>query len=300
MFEAEVSAFCEMQTSPRTRTEYRKDLARWFGAGLPLTVDGVAEYKRYLESSFKESTAGRFWSTARSFHRWLVNRGLLTNSPFEVVKAPVRRRNPVVNAPSDNNVDALVASCEPGRDKAVVMLLLSGLRASEVTTLRTDSIHFDNGYGYWLQVLGKGNKERIVPISDEVVAALNELPNDGSDWLVPNHDGSQLTYDTVNNLVDKASAKAGVKIYPHMLRHHYATRLIRNGVNVITLSKLLGHASVSTTERYVSMDLSDLVTASRLDPRANGGIHLVSEDLEVSTGTRADAGHRHSLRVASA
>ncbi len=301
IFQNEVNAYCDMQTSPRTKTEYRKDLTRWFDGGYPLTVDGVTEYKTYLTSNFKEATAGRFWSTARTFHRWLVHRGLLDNSPFDVVKAPARRVSPIIESPSDNNVDALVTFCTRPRDLAVVMLLLSGLRASEVTDLRADSIRFEPGYGHYLHVLGKGNKERIVPISDDVVQAINGLPNTGSDWLVHQDDGAKLTYDVVNGLVDTAARKAGVKIYPHMLRHHYGTRMVRAGANVIVLSKLLGHVTVATTQRYVSMDLSDLVEASRLDPRnTTGGIRIVPQGIEVPVGERVEAGRVPARGLASA
>lgn len=300
MHEAEAAAFCAMQTSPRTQAEYRKDLDRWFGANLPLTVDGAAQYKTYLVRNFSASTAGRYWSTVRTFHKWLVNRGVLEHSPFDVVKAPSRRHLPVIDSPSDNDVDALVAFCVTPRDRSVVLLLLSGLRASEVCDLTADSLRFTPGYGYYLVVLGKGQKERIVPISDETVDAINTLGNVGSDWLVHNPDGTKLTYDTVNGLIDTAARKAKVKIYPHKLRHHYGTRMVRAGVNVIVLSKLLGHATVSTTQRYVSMDLSDLVEASRLDPRNNGGIRIVPSNLEDQPRPRADAGNRPALRVASA
>lgn len=301
MFENEVNAYCEMQASPRTRVEYRKDLDRWFRAGLPLTVEGVTQYKRHLEQNYKEASAGRFWSTVRAFHRWLVQRGLLEHSPFEVVKAPVRRHSVGVESPSANIVDALVASCESKRDRAVICLLLNGLRASEVTDLQDGSLTFEPEIGYVLKVLGKGNKERFVPLTDESVQALNDLETiEGSDWLVPNHNGEKLTYDTVNGIVDTVAKRAGVKVHPHQLRHHYATRLVRAGVNVFALQKLLGHATVATTQRYVSMDLSDLAQAARLDPRNNGGIRVVAQDLEVSSGTRPDASHRPALRVASA
>lgn len=301
MYESEVDAFTAMQTSPRTQAEYRKDLARWYGAGLPLTVAGAAEYKSRLVGAYSEATAGRFWSTVRTFHRWLVHRGLLERSVFEVIKAPARRVQPVVESPSDNDVAALVTFCESPRDRAVVELLLCGLRASEVTDLRATSLRFEVGYGHYLVVLGKGNKERIVPVSDEVVSSIHSLGNTGSDWLVHNPDGSKLTYDMVNNLIDSASKKAGVSIYPHKLRHHYGTRMVRAGVNVLVLSKLLGHATVGTTQRYVSMDLTDLVEASRLDPRNNtGGIHLVEASPQADTRTSEGGDNLVPFRVASA
>ena len=301
MFQNEVEAFCAMQTSPQTQRAYRKDLARWFEAGFPLTVDGAAAYKQMLVQTFSESSAARYWSTARVFYKWLVHRGLLEHSPFDVLKAPALRVNPIIESPADADVDALVASCKSPRDRAVVLLLLNGLRASEVANLPAVSLKFTAGYGYYLKVVGKGNKERIVPVSDEVVYAINQLGNVGSDWLVYNPDGTQITYDAINNLVDRASERAGVEIYPHKLRHHYGTRMVRAGVNVIVLSKLLGHANISTTERYVSLDLSDLVDASRMDPRAsNGGIHLVQSNLEDEPDAGEDSGRYPALHVASA
>lgn len=299
MFRSQVDAFCNMQNSEATKREYRKDLERWFNSGLPLTVDGVTQYKVYLEANFAEASAGRFWSTVRSFHKWLVRCGLLDYSPFENVKAPKRMTGHMVQSPSDNNVDALVASCTKPRDLAVIQLLLCGLRASEVVNLRADSVKFEPEYGHYLVVIGKGNKERIVPISQTVIDAVNACGNDGSDWLVVNTDGKKLTYDTVNGIVDSVSRKAGVRIYPHLLRHHYGTRMARAGVNIITLGKLLGHADVKTTAMYVTTDLTDLVEASRLDPRNNGGIRLVTSNLEGEVATSDEADHRGSLSLAS-
>jgi len=303
MFENEVEAFCLMQTSPRTQSEYRKDLARWFSSGYPLTVEGVAQYRDYLSTTYKPASAARFYGTARTFFRWLVRRNIIQESPFDFVKGPKRTTDEVINVPSDADVDALLRATKTSRERAVISLLLNGLRASEVTNLSAKSVKWTAEYGNYLIVRGKGDKERIVPLLEETVDDLAAFEQDNgveSDWLVHNPDGSKLTYDMVNGIVDMAARKARVNIYPHMLRHHYGTRLVRAGANVFAVQKLLGHASVATTQRYVTMDLSDLVEATRKDPRNLGGLRVVSGNLEEGTGSGEDGRSGGSLRVATA
>lgn len=303
LYENEVDAFCLMQNSPRTQVEYKKDLLRWMASGFPLTVDGVAQYRDELVRSYKPSSAVRFYTTARTFYRWLVKRGIIAESPFDFVKAPKRITDEVVNVPSDADVDALLRATKTSRERAVVSLLLNGLRASEVTNLSAESVKWTPEYGNYLIVRGKGDKERIVPLLSETIDDLAAFEQDNgveSQWLVHNPDGSKLTFDMVNGIVDMAARKAKVNIHPHMLRHHYGTRLVRAGANVFAVQKLLGHASVATTQRYVTMDLSDLVEATRKDPRELGGLKVVSGNLEEGTGAGEDGRRGGSLRVASA
>jgi len=291
-------AFIAQQTSPDTKVAYTKDIQRWESSGYPLTVEGVAAWRQELTTKHSNATAARYYSSVRTYHRWLVLTGALQHSPFEAVKAPALRPSVVVDLPSDNVVDALVASLTTPRNRLIVALLLNGLRASEVVNLKADALRFENGYGHYLVFRGKGDKERVVPVLQEVLDAINEQEGD-SEWLVHDEDGSQLTYDAVNGVVDTAARKVGAKVHPHMLRHHYATRLTRAGANPFVLQKLMGHASIKTTQRYVNMDLSDLVEASRLDPRNMGGIRLVPH-LQAGTQAREDASHRHAAAVASA
>lgn len=304
MFKSEADAFCRMQNSPRTQQEYRKDLERWFNAGFDLTVDGVSKYRDYLSTNYRSSSAGRFYSTAKTFYRWLVQRGMLDVSPFEAVKAPRRVRDEVVNVPSDTDVNALIGAAKTPREAAVISLLLNGLRASEVTTLSASSVKFAPQFGWYMVVLGKGNRERIVPMLDETVEAIRAFedwaPETDSPWLVHNADGSQLTYDAVNGIVDMAARRAGVDIHPHLLRHHYGTRLVRAGANVFAVQKLLGHSNVQTTQRYVTMDFTDLVEASRKDPRNRKGLQVVSSNSQDSAATGEDSGRPAALQLASA
>lgn len=280
LFEEEAQSFVDMQNSHETKRAYANDLRLWFAAEKPLTVEGGSSYKAELISKYRANGAARRFNTVRTFYRWLAQRGLIEFSPFEAIKAPRRPTGNVPEVPSDEDVAALVASTNTPREGAVVSLLLNGLRATEVTTLREDSLKWTKEYGYYLIVLGKGNKQRIVPVLPETIDALqvfDKANGTESDWLVHNADGQKLTFDMVNGLVDAVAHRAKVKIHPHSLRHHYATRLIRAGANVFAVQKLLGHASVATTQLYVTMDIADLVAASHLDPRNLGdGIRLIT------------------------
>lgn len=284
MFQSEVEAYCAMQNSPRTAVEYRKDLDRWFASGQELTVQGVVAYKESL-SEFKPSSAGRFWSVARSFHRWLVGRGLLDQSPFESVKAP-KRTNKVVDVPSDDDINALPLGVRTDRERKVLALLMHGLRASEAAGII--DLRFATGQGWYMVILGKGDKERIVPVMEGYLEDIQA-------------DDTPLTYNMVNNILDDIARRAKVKTHPHALRHHYATRLIRAGASPFALQKLMGHGSIATTQQYVSMDLSDLFEAAGKDPKNMnmGGIRVVG-NLEDSVGARSDAGYRPTEHVASA
>lgn len=279
LFDTETQAFLNTQNSVETKRAYGNDLRLWFEQGLPLTVEGAAEYKAWLTRFYKPNGSARRFNTVRTFYRWLAQRKLIEYSPFEAVKAPKRPSGSVPEVPSDEEVEALIGATKTTREAAVVSLLLNGLRASEVSDLTADAMKWTKEYGYYMVVTGKGNKQRIVPVLPETIDALQAFDKDNgieSQHLVHNPDGGRLSFDTVNGIVDMAARKAKVNIHPHSLRHHYATRLIRAGANVFAVQKLLGHASVSTTQIYVSMDISDLVAASGLDPRNLGnGIRLV-------------------------
>lgn len=135
-----------------------------------------------------------------------------------------------------------------------------------------------DGIGTVLRVNGKGSKQRLVPATVEVEIAVNRArawlmtwgtpEQRRSERLVTGHDGSPLTVRQVEHAVYKSAEYAGVEdMHPHALRHHYATRLIRAGASPLHVSQLLGHASVATTQVYVTLDLADLAKAAQLDPR---------------------------------
>jgi len=288
LFEHEADAFCRSQHSPRTQAEYRKDLDRWFTSGFDLTVDGASRYREQLTTTYKASSAGRFWSTARTFYRWLVQRGLMVSSPFDLVKAPRRVTNPVPRVPSRDDVRALVAATKTPRERVVVALLCNGLRASEVTNLGWEDLHPVEGRGYYFIVRGKGEKERIVPLLRETIEAVQALGPEDSGPITLNVDGTRLTYNAVNGMVDECARRAKVDIHPHALRHYYATALVRSGANLLSVQKLLGHSSVATTQIYVTLVVEDLFDATGMHPDQTTGLSLIENKEEYAASRLAD------------
>jgi len=289
-----IATFVAAQTSPETRRAYGRDLrvfTDWLGDHLSrdLSDDEVIAFRDMLIERYAPAGAVRVWSTVRSLYRFARQ-----SSAFEVIKGPKRIKNVVPRLPDDTEIDALVeASLAPdslgrlnARRALVIPLLLNGLRASEVGDLLKTGIerHILNINGEpvsttILRVVGKGRKERLVPATTEVEIALmryQHLANTKqkrSEYAVTDIEGGHLNYRKVEHDVYRAAEMAGITCHPHALRHAYATRLIRAGVDSTYVQQLLGHDRLETTQRYVGLDLRDLVMAATKDPR-NGLLTL--------------------------
>lgn len=255
------------QSSPATRTAYRYDLNKWLswlGIRVP-DARAAVEFRAYLESTLNPRSAARIFNTCRSFYRFVGG-----DNPFAALKSPRRIRNAVPVVPGDELIWRMLDSCDDTRDRLILHLLLNGLRAQEVCDLKADSITWSPEYGRdIIRVVGKGNKMRLVPATLETSRSLRgnsgaTLPPDGH--LIHGRSRLCLTMRQVEYVVERWSKVAGQIIRPHKLRHHYATRLTRNGTNVFALQRLLGHESIETTKVYVSLDLSDIVRESSKDP----------------------------------
>lgn len=270
-------AFVAQQQSPETRRAYGRDVRVYYSflqdLGLPLTVEMTEEqaiqFRDTLVKEYEPNGAARVWTTVRSLYKYAR-----VPNPFEWVKAPKRVSNVVPKVPSDEDVEALVASAADHPQRAlIVALLLNGLRASEVADLTWEQIEWHEGATI-LRVVGKGSKERLVPATIEAERAIHRHAAGGyhDGYVARDVDGSHLTLRQVQHAVYKSAEYAGIEgMHPHALRHHYATRLIRAGVSELHLQRLLGHASVATTQVYVGLNLGDLIAASRRDPRNQTG-----------------------------
>lgn len=267
-------AFIAMQTSPETRRAYTQDLRRWAAFSEDKVIDPnlVVAFRDHLSETLAPRSAARCFSTVRTYYRWLIATGQGQTNLFEAVKGPKTTRNATPYVPTDEDVDALVeASRRYPRWQAVVALLLNGFRASEVGTMMRDNINLGER-GYYVKVVGKGQRERLVPLTGEAVDALARYHNDPATkpslYAVSDVYGQPLSGHAVRDIVYDVARWAKVKgMHPHALRHHYGTRLARAGVPLIQLRDLMGHTSVDTTQIYVNMDLTDLFEAARLDPR---------------------------------
>lgn len=238
-----------------------------------VTVEDITAWRNSI-STQKPNTQYTRWTAVRSYFDWLSRYGAITKNPFTLVRGPSRVANYTPRIPADEAMRDIMA-WEPStprdyRDKTVVALCANGLRIAEICSLDWSSVQIE-GDEVVIRVLGKGNKERIVPLSAVPAKSLllwhdsRGKPSSGpvfTDYL----DDSPMTTRQVQCSFNRVASEAGVKgLSPHALRHHYATRLIRAGVDVFSVQKLLGHSSVSTTQVYVNLDLRDLKAAAAKD-----------------------------------
>jgi site-specific recombinase XerD len=259
-----VENFVAQQRSVNTQRAYAADLRRLasFMGDRPVTDELVIAWRESLESELSNSAALRVFNTARSYYRWAE----IEPNPFLRVKPPRKIEDWMPPVPAESDIDKVISICENPYHRVILNLLNNGLRAQEVVDLKKSSIWFEESVqGYILRVIGKGNKLRLVPATDETTASLANLNLlNGSDERLFNGLNTRKVY----LIVDRYARDAKVEgMHPHAFRHAYATRLTRAGVGVLALQRLLGHARPDTTAKYVNLDLADLYAASRLDPR---------------------------------
>ncbi|MGH2681947.1 MAG: site-specific tyrosine recombinase XerD [Actinomycetota bacterium] len=269
-----------------TLDAYRRDLRRYagylaeHGVEEPTQVgeDDIAGFVRYLSSAeyapekrYRASSVARALAAVRTFHRFLVREGDTEADPAEGVARPKVPRN-LPKPLSVDEVASLLAA--PGRESPVELrntailetLYGAGLRISELVSLDVDDADLEEGS---VRVLGKGSKERIVPLGRYAVRGLGAYLTRGRPALAGpqsraalflNQRGGRLTRQGCTNILKQTAARAGIqkRVTPHMLRHSFATHLLEGGADVRVVQELLGHASVSTTQIYT------LVTKDRL------------------------------------
>lgn len=216
------------------------------------------------------------------FFRWLASKGMLPMDPAEPLLAP-RPDQTLPETLHASELAKLLDSIDTARplgrrDKAILELFYSsGLRLSELCGLRLETIDFDDGF---LRVTGKGNKTRVVRIGRQALeAARNYLANERpslvnrktSSHLFISVRGTPLSPDRIRQIVKARARMAGIdrNIYPHLLRHSFATHLLEGGADLRVIQELLGHADISTTQIYTHVDRQRLKSIhKRFHPRA--------------------------------
>lgn len=237
---------------------------------LEVTYSNIAKYLAHLqELGLASSTVDRKMDSLRGFYKFLVSERLISDNPTELVES-LKSWNKLPLVLSVKEVELLLAQPDTStplglRDKALLeTMYASGLRVSEIVDLRVTDVNTEIGY---LRCLGKGNKERVVPINSQAGNAINtyiehgrKLLNPKEDWLFVNYTGGKLTRDGVRRIIQKIAKDAGIdkKISPHTLRHCFATHLLEGGADLRSLQEMLGHANISTTQIYTH------VTSERL------------------------------------
>ena len=216
-------------------------------------------------------TQARLLSSLRSFCTWLVLEGYMKDNPCDKVDGPkLGRYIPAVL--SVEEVSSIIAGVNTSswlgkRDRALLEVLYGcGLRVSEAVSLKINSLYLDEGL---VRIVGKGDKERLVPIgemaSDAIAEYMSERPLEFSacEYVFINRYGKALSRVSAFKIVKKAAIYAGVNkdISPHTFRHSFATHLIENGADIRLVQEMLGHESVATTEIYTHIDTSTWHTA---------------------------------------
>jgi integrase/recombinase XerC len=282
----------ERNLSPHTCNAYLRDLEafRLFAVEVLGVAEGVAvpleridhlllrRYLARLHQSHRKSSIARKLAAIRTFFRYLVREGVLTNNPGEMVGTP-RQEKYLPRVLTVDEIFALLDHPGPGdllglRDRAIFELLYSsGLRISELTGL--DIAQLDMAQGL-VRVRGKGNKERLVPVGRKALAALQDYLAERpgyriDDPLFLNHRGGRLTPRSIQRHLKTRLLKAGLikDASPHALRHSFATHLLGSGADLRAIQELLGHASLSTTQKYTHLDMVHLMKVyDRAHPKA--------------------------------
>jgi integrase/recombinase XerC len=293
----------EKNASPHTCRCYRKDLEGFEdflkSSGMYLSASGdveiekadrmaIRKYMSSLHRKNKKSSIARKISTLRSFFKYLIREQVIASNPAKSVSTPkVEKTLPttltvdeafrLMDSPKSIPEKSSEVSKENRlRDRAILELLYSsGLRVSELVGLNLDQLNPDLGI---VRVMGKGRKERIVPVGGKAIEALKAYLEErrvsrGEDPIFINSFGGRLTTRSVGRLIKKYSRHSGIfrKVSPHSLRHTFATHLLDAGADIREIQEMLGHSSLSTTQRYTHVSMGKLMEVyDKAHPRSFG------------------------------
>lgn len=243
----------------------------------------VRAYLASLAKTCRKSSIGRKLAALKSFFRYLVRERRLERDPLSLIHSP-KQDKPLPTFLSVDDVFRLLgvikgAGVSEIRDRAILEALYStGVRVSELVGMNWNDIDFQLGI---VRVVGKGSKERIIPIGETALAILKDygleqrrkwnLAAKGENAVFLNGRGRRITTRSVARIVERQLRAAGIPIRmgPHGLRHSFATHLLNSGADLRVIQELLGHASLSTTQRYTHVNLDQLTAVyDRAHPRA--------------------------------
>lgn len=294
-FEGPVRAFltyCRIECgfAPATLAAYAgdlRDLWVWMveqghASWQALTLDIIGEHLKHLEERcLEDSSIARHVATIRVFGRFLASRGFTDADPAELLVQPAvwQRLPSVLGREQIEKLLAAPREDEPLylRDVALMeMLYAAGLRASEVATLEVGKLYPDLAV---VRVVGKGNKERVVPVGVPALKAVDRYTRElrpmlvregkATDRLFLSRNGGAITRVVVWQIVQRHARRAGLhSVHPHQLRHSFATHLLAGGADLRVVQELLGHSNIRTTQIYTHVDRSRLKQViDRFHPR---------------------------------
>jgi len=265
-------------------------LAQWSALFNPVSAptqlkkEDLQAFSAWLaEIGFSAMSQARIISGVRTFYKYLLLEDEIAESPADFIDSPkTGRKLPVVL--SETEIDGMIKAIDrskAGGERDVAMLetlYSSGLRVSELVTLKLTDVHFEDSY---LRVLGKGNKERLVPIGKRALKHIRiyrddvrrhqTIVNASRDIVFLNARGKGLSRQSVFLLIKKLALETGIQktISPHTFRHSFATHLVEAGADLRAVQEMLGHESITTTEIYTHLDRTYLAeTLNKFHPRS--------------------------------
>lgn len=234
------------------------------------SIDDISHktIEEFLEEIYKlgfsSVSQARILSGLKSFYRYLIQEKICKNNPTIIINSPSITRH-IPDVLSFNEIIKILDSMDLSnslshRNKAIIEVMYScGLRVSEVISLKISHIYFEDKF---IKILGKGDKERLIPICQDSIDCLKlyidkcrihqKISPKHSDTVFINNRGTSLTRQSVFLMIKSAAEKAGIRkdISPHTLRHSFATHLLEGGADLRSVQQMLGHSSITTTEIY--------------------------------------------------
>ena len=260
----------ERAMSQNTVASYCSDVEKFLAAygGRPEDA-GPADIEDYLatRNQLSERSQARLVSSLRSFFDWMVKEGYISDNPCDRVEAP-KLGVYLPSVLSEDEVDRIIRCVDTSswigkRDRAILEVLYGcGLRVSEASGLKISSLFLEQGF---IRIIGKGNKERLVPIGEMAMEALEAYMEDrpapaakADDLVFLNRYGKSISRVSLFKIVKKYTLAAGImkEISPHTFRHSFATHLIEHGADLRVVQEMLGHENIATTEIYTHVDSS--------------------------------------------
>lgn len=267
----------ERNLSENTISNYMRDIEKlrsMFSDVSPnkITSEQVREFNYENGKKYAVRSQARILSGIKSFYEFMIEEEWIEINPTTLISAPKIGSN-IPDTLSTKEIDKIIAAIDLSaahgeRNRAIIELLYGcGLRVSELTEIKISDLFFDEDF---IRVLGKGNKQRLVPIAAYTQRIINiykdqvrvhqKIQPKFSDHLFLNNRGGKLTRVMIFTIIKKYVELAGIKknISPHTFRHSFATHLLENGADLRSIQLMLGHESITTTEIYMHIDKSFL------------------------------------------
>ena len=287
----EIDDFCnylliDKHYSSNTIESYKRDLIKFYDYNKKdiknINKDDIKNYLKYLSDLVDERSIARNISALKTFYKYLIINKIIKNNPIESISSPkLGKKLPNTLSEEDINklLDIKLNDNYSYRNKAMLELMYAtGLRVSELVNLKVYDVNLEEAI---VKTMGKGSKERIIPMGDYALNALKIYINEYrsslfkkeiNDYLFLNNHGKQMTRQGFFKIIKKLAIEQGISkdFSPHTLRHSFATHLLKHGADLRIIQELLGHSDVSTTQIYTHVSNEQLEdTFKKYHPHGN-------------------------------